>query len=55
MLVNGDQDAGYHEVRFDVSDLASGVYFYRISIVPDARRDGQARSFVETCKMAIVK
>ena len=29
-LVNGDQDAGSHDVRFDGSGLASGVYFCRI-------------------------
>lgn len=29
-IVNESQDAGYHEVRFDGSGLASGVYFYRL-------------------------
>ena len=29
-LINESQDAGYHEVRFDGTGLASGVYFYRI-------------------------
>jgi hypothetical protein len=29
-LVNESQEAGYHEVRFDGSGLASGMYFYRI-------------------------
>jgi hypothetical protein len=28
-LVSGEQEAGYHEVRFAGSGLASGVYFYR--------------------------
>ena len=32
-LVNQDQEAGYHEVRFDAASLASGVYFYRMSAV----------------------
>ena len=30
-LVDGDISAGYHQVTFNGSDLASGVYFYRIS------------------------
>jgi photosystem II stability/assembly factor-like uncharacterized protein len=40
-LVNGEEDPGYHEVKFDGSGLASGVYFYRLS----------AGSFVKTMKM----
>jgi hypothetical protein len=30
ILQDGEQDAGYHEVRFNASGLASGTYFYRI-------------------------
>ena len=29
-LVNGWRDAGIHEVTFDGSGLASGIYLYRI-------------------------
>jgi hypothetical protein len=29
-LVNESEEAGYHDMRFDASGLASGVYFYRI-------------------------
>ena len=29
-LVNDTQDAGYHQVQFDGSGLASGMYFYRL-------------------------
>jgi hypothetical protein len=41
----GEQDAGFHEVRFDASALASGVYLYRI----------RAGAFVETRKMMLVR
>ena len=44
-LVNERQGPGSHEVAFDGANLASGVYFYRIS----------AGSFVETKKMALIK
>jgi hypothetical protein len=44
-LVNGEQEAGYHEVTFDGSRLASGVYLYRM----------QAGSYVETRKLLLVR
>jgi len=45
LLQNGEQEAGYHEVKFDASGLASGVYFYRL----------QARDFVQTRKLLVLK
>jgi maltose 6'-phosphate phosphatase len=45
VLVNEEQDKGYHKVEFDGSKLSSGVYFYRI----------QAGSFISTRKMLLLK
>lgn len=44
-LVSGEQEAGYHEVKFAGSGLASGVYFYRVN----------AGSFVQTRSMVLLK
>ena len=44
-LINSDIDAGYHEIQFNASNLASGVYFYRM----------QAGSYVETKKLCLVR
>ena len=44
-FVQGDQEAGYHEVRFDASGLASGLYFYRL----------QAGTYVETRKLLLLR
>jgi hypothetical protein len=44
-LVNGDMEAGYHEVTFDGSKFAGGVYLYRI----------QAGDFVQTAKLLLVR
>ncbi len=44
-LVNGEQEAGYHEVQFDGSKLASGVYLYRM----------QAGTYVEMRKLLLVR
>jgi hypothetical protein len=45
LLQNGEQEAGYHEVRFDGSGLSSGVYFYRI----------EAGSFTSTRKLLLIQ
>jgi hypothetical protein len=45
VLQNGEQEAGYHDVKFDASTLPSGVYFYRL----------QAGSDVETRKLCLVR
>lgn len=44
-LVNSDKDAGTYDVTFDASNLASGVYLYRM----------QAGSFVQTKKLVVMK
>jgi hypothetical protein len=44
-LVNEAQEADYHDVRFDGSGLASGVYFYRI----------MAGTFVATKKLLLIR
>jgi len=44
-LVDGEEQAGSHEVKFDGTGIASGVYFYRLT----------AGSFVRTLKMSIVR
>jgi len=45
VLVNERKEAGVHQVTFDASDLASGVYFYRL----------QAGDFVQTHKLCLVR
>lgn len=44
-LVSGSEEAGRHEVKFDGSNLASGVYFYRI----------QAGSFIQAKKLVLLR
>jgi hypothetical protein len=44
-LVQAQQEAGYHEVKFDGTALASGVYFYRL----------HARDFVATKQLLLLK
>jgi gluconolactonase len=53
VLVNERRDARVHEVKFDASGLASGVYLYRLTA--HETDGGQAGTFVQTRKMIIVK
>ncbi len=48
-LVNTVQTAGYYTIDFNVSDLSSGAYFYRISA------DANEQNFVATKKMMLIK
>jgi hypothetical protein len=45
VLVQQEQPAGYHEVRFDASTIPSGMYLYRI----------QAGTYVAARKFLLVK
>ena len=59
-LVSEEKPAGSYKVDFDASGLTSGIYFYRLSVVPTARqdldlKDGQVGNFVETKKMTLLK
>ena len=45
VLQNGEQEAGYHEVKFDGTGLASGVYFNRL----------QAGTYVQTRKLLLLR
>ncbi|MCI0716303.1 MAG: T9SS type A sorting domain-containing protein [Chlorobi bacterium] len=48
-IVNESRESGYYTVDFDGSNLASGVYFYRITA------GGNSQSFTKTLKMILVK
>ncbi|HUI10106.1 MAG TPA: T9SS type A sorting domain-containing protein [Bacteroidota bacterium] len=45
ILVNGELDQGYHEVKFDAAGLASGVYLCRV----------EAGSFAKTMRLVLVR
>lgn len=45
VLQNGEQEAGYHDVKFNAANLSSGVYFYRL----------QESTFVETKRLLLLK
>ncbi len=44
-LVDDDMDVGFHQVQFNGGHLASGIYFYRLTVGP----------FVETKRLVVVK
>ena len=53
VLVNEKMEAGFHEVKFDGSNLASGVYLYRLQAGDPST--GSGRSFVQTRKLLLLR
>jgi hypothetical protein len=45
ILVNSHQEAGFHSINFDASNIASGMYFYKLT----------AGDFTDTKKMVLIK
>jgi hypothetical protein len=60
-LVNETEETGVHEVRFDATNLASGLYFYRLrahpeaGLAPAAGAAGQPGDFVQTKELLLLK
>jgi hypothetical protein len=48
-IINESKPAGYYTVEFDASNIASGIYFYRIF------SDGAGLKFTKTMKMLLIK
>jgi len=48
-LLNENREADYYTLEFNGSNIASGVYFYRI------HAEGEGQNFTKTMKMVIVK
>ena len=53
VLVNEEQDKGYHKVEFNAKELSSGVYFYQLRAVDPSAGSGQV--YVQTKKMILLK
>ncbi len=49
-LVDGRMSASYHGVRFDASQMAAGVYLYRLQT-----KDAQGKPVVLNGKMVVAK
>lgn len=52
-LVDGPQEAGYHEVNFNAGNLPSGIYFYRLQALPV--QDAQRGNVIQTRKLLLVR
>ncbi len=51
-LFEGEQNAGFYRITFDGTNLASGIYYYRITAYSGSNR---VSSFTNTKKMSLIK
>lgn len=54
-LVNEEKLAGTYEVKFDGTDLPSGIYYYRLTVSAWSNKDQHAVSFSDTKKLILLK
>lgn len=55
-LVNEVKQPGAYRVQWNAEGIASGIYFYRLTVRPiPTSRDGQAGTFTETKKLLLLK
>ena len=50
-LIDSNQEAGFHQLEFDGSSLASGIYIYKIK----SKSIETHKSFVSVKKMLLLK
>jgi hypothetical protein len=63
IIFSGEMSAGSYTKQWNANGMPSGIYFYRLSVVPSARRDlvptdsrnGQAGLFTETKKLVLLR
>lgn len=51
-LFEGEQNAGFYRITLDGTNLASGIYYYRITAYSGSNRES---SFTNTKKMSLIK
>jgi phosphatidylserine/phosphatidylglycerophosphate/cardiolipin synthase-like enzyme len=54
-IVDEEQSAGRYSVTISASDLPSGMYFYRLSLMPSESRNMMSREIVDTKRMVLIR
>ncbi len=54
-LFSGQLQAGFHSRQWNAVNMASGVYFYRLSAFPLESRDRQSGNYIDTKKLVLLR